>query len=307
MAVVIPCFNAGLVLLEAVASAEAEADELVIVDDGSTDPLTLRLLRDIGRRGIRIHSQENSGLSAARMAGAGATNCPYLLPLDADDVLEPGALSELADALDTHPWAAVAWGDLQTFGLTKFQVPSVPVLDPWFVTYASLLPGPGSLYRRTALYEVGGWCRERAWEDWDLWMALAEHEYRGIYVPRVVYRYRRSAGSMMMRSLDEYEDLYQELQRRHQRLFQERGRNRVRSSAPAAVKLLVPLVDRLPLRPLTKLWTFQVMAHLFWNGGFARTSALVLKALAVRSRCSLFPKRSWPGSLTRNGQGHMDA
>jgi glycosyltransferase involved in cell wall biosynthesis len=287
VAVIIPCYEAGETLAEAVASAEPEADELVIVDDGSTDGSCLAMLRDLENRGLQVIHQQNCGLSAARMTGLAATNSPYVFPLDSDDILEPGALSELAKALDEHPLAAAAWGDLQTFGLTNYRIPSVPALDPWFVTYATLLP-TSSLFRRDALAAIGGWQLRDPYEDWDMWMALAEHGFAGVYVPRVVYRYRRRAGGMMMASLGRYRDLYVELSQRHPVLFAERERNRRISPAPTALKMLVPLVARVPgLHPLRQLWVTQVLAHLFWNGGLRATTALIVQAVALRARRAL--------------------
>jgi glycosyltransferase involved in cell wall biosynthesis len=287
IAVVIPCYDAGDTLAEAVASAVPEADELVIVDDGSQDPKTLAVLADHAAQGFEVVRRENGGPAAARMSGVAATVSPYVFPLDSDDIITPGALIELANALDKHPLAAAAWGDLETFGLMNYRIPSVPTLDPWFVTYATLLPA-SSLFRREALTAVGGWQPPDAFEDWNLWMALAEHGFTGVYVPRVVYRYRRRREGLMMASIGRYGELYAELARQHPELFAGRERNRRLSSAPTPIKFLLPLVDRMPgLDPLKRLWVAQVLAHLFWNGGLRRTTALLVRALAARARAFL--------------------
>ena len=120
--------------------------------------------------------------------------------LDADDILEPGALAALATALSSAPDAAVAWGDVQTFGLTTFRVPTAPSLDPWLFTYTNCVPGTGCLTRRSAVVEAGGWQVRDGWEDWDLWLALAERGWKGVYVPRVTVRYRRDEGGRFMES-----------------------------------------------------------------------------------------------------------
>src|SRR6266511_1379632 len=284
VAVVLTCYNAGETLLDAVSSARDESGELVIVDDGSTEPRTLALLRDLEREGIDVVHRPNGGLSAALMTGVHATSNPYVFRFDSDDLLEPGALAKLADALDAHPNAVAAWGDLETFGLTSFRVPSVPTLDPWFVTYASLLPA-SSLFRRTALLEVGGWQLRGGYEDWDVWMALAERGHEGVYVPRVVYRYRRGRSGLLADSIARYPEHYEELQARHRRLFVDRAPNRRRSRAPRSLKVLLPLVDRLPgLSALTKLWVVQLLTHLFWNGGIRLTSRIAVQALTARAR-----------------------
>jgi glycosyltransferase involved in cell wall biosynthesis len=281
-AVVIPCYNGGATLIEAVESAQPEADELVVVDDGSTDAETLAVLRGLEGRGCRVIHGENRGLSAARMVGVAATTSPYIFPLDADDVLEPGALTELADVLDAHSSAAAAWGDLRTFGLTDYRIPSVPALDPWFVTYASLLPA-SSLYRREALSTVGGWQLVGPYGDWDMWMAFAEAGLKGVYLPRVIYHYRRHKKSMLLGSLERFDELYAELAARHHELFANRDRNRRASSAPVSLKVAVPLMERLPrVRPLQRLWGAQLLAHLFWNGGIGTSTLLLARAVHAR-------------------------
>ncbi len=285
VAVIVPCFNAGETLAETVASARDEAGELVIVDDGSDDPATLGLLAEFEADGLRVVRRRNGGLGPARMTGVESTSAPYVFPLDADDLLVPGALYGLATALDRDPDAAVAWGDLETFGLTSFRMPSAPVLDPWFVTYANLIP-VGSLYRREPLLAAGGWPGGlAALEDWMLWLALAEHGRGGVYVPGVVLRYRRRPGSMLMASLSRFDEIHARLREEHPRLFGERPRNRAQAAPPRLVKTLVPVVDRLPFVPrLWKLWAFQVLSLAFWNGGPWLAARLVVRTLSGRLR-----------------------
>ncbi len=174
IAVVIPCYNDGGTLFEALASVERQEDcELVVVNDGSDEPATHRVLTDLRRRGIRVVDRDNGGLSAARMTGTRATSARYVFPLDADDILEPGALSRLADALDDDPAAVAAWGDVEQFGRYTRRLRVQRTLDPWRVTYLTGIPGT-VLYRRSALLAVGGWHLQEGYEDWDLWMSLAE-------------------------------------------------------------------------------------------------------------------------------------
>src|SRR5688572_26595329 len=93
VAVVVPCFNDPAVP-EAVASIRLqEPVEVVVVDDGSTDPEGLAALDTLRAEGVRVVRQENQGLSAARMTGVRHTTAPFIFALDSDDVLAPGSLS----------------------------------------------------------------------------------------------------------------------------------------------------------------------------------------------------------------------
>lgn len=285
VAIVLTCYNDGATLGEAVASIRQESSdaELVLVDDGSTDPVTLAVLAQLEQEGVDVIHQPNQGPSMAAMAGFRATSASLVMRFDSDDVLAPGAIAALADALDAAPKAAAAWGDFQTFGATTFRVPTAPALDPWLVTYVNCVPGAACLFRRAALAEAGGWQLGNGFEDWDLWMSLAELGYPGAYVPTVIFRYRRDEGGRQMASVAHTAAHYDDLRRRHERLFAMRSENRRRSAAPLALKLMVPVVDALPWVPrLAKIQLCELFTHLFWNGGVRMTVPMVRQAIAVR-------------------------
>ena len=277
-AVVVPCFDEGDTLAETVASVRQDPTplELVVVDDGSTEPACMRVLDELEQDGVHVIHQDNRGPSAATMAGFEATSTPYVMRLDADDLLEPGALATLAEALDRAPDAALAWGDVQTFGMTTFRIPTAPRFDPWLLTYTNCIPGAGCLLRRSAVFEAGGLQLRDGWEDWDLWLAFAEKGWKGVYVPRVVFRYRRDEAGRHSESLTDAEFHFEELRRRHRELFARRAENRRRSDAPGTVKLAVLLIEKLPmLNRLARIQLCELVTHLFWNGG-ARVTATML-------------------------------
>jgi glycosyltransferase involved in cell wall biosynthesis len=168
MAILVACYNDGATIGETIASLRREAEtELIIVDDGSTDPGTLEALAALEQDGVQVRRQENAGPASAWMAGLGATSAPYVLPFSSDDLLVPGATALLADALDANPGAAVAWGDMHTFGSASAYIPTTPALCPWQVTYVNTQPGIAA-FRRDLLLEAGGWQLRRGIEDWDL-------------------------------------------------------------------------------------------------------------------------------------------
>jgi glycosyltransferase involved in cell wall biosynthesis len=246
VAVIVPCFDDGETLPMTLASLQGqEPHELVVVDDGSTAASTLRVLADLERSGTRVVRRPNGGLSAARMTGVAATSARYVFPLDADDELAPGAIEALADALDASPAAKLAWGDVEIFGAKSFRFRLPDRLDPWHLTYLNDVPGT-CLIRRSALLAGGGYVLPSGYEDWDLWLTFVERGWNGVRVPRVVLRYRRSAGRMNEDSLARHEDLYRTLRERHRPLFAARRRNWLRTRAPLTARLLLPLVAAAP-------------------------------------------------------------
>jgi glycosyltransferase involved in cell wall biosynthesis len=116
LSVVIPTYNYAGVLGRAVESVVAQLDEvsaeLVIVDDGSTDD-TQRVLEQLQRQHsgrLRALHKPNGGASSARNLGIRETSGDYLIFLDADDELAPGALAALGEHLATHPQTRLVIG-----------------------------------------------------------------------------------------------------------------------------------------------------------------------------------------------------
>jgi glycosyltransferase involved in cell wall biosynthesis len=247
VAVVVACYNDGATLGEALATLEAqEPVELVVVNDGSTDPATVAVLEELRDRGVHVVDQSNTGLPGARMTGVGATSARFVYPLDADDGVAPGALARLADALDADPAAALAWGDQQLFGDFSLLSPRADSLDPWAITHINGLP-VSTMVRRSALAETGGWQLRGGYEDWDLWMALAERGHRGVHVGGPTQLYRIHGQRMLAETRSRHADQFGRLRERHPGLFARRRRAWLRSSSPWRMRLLLPLVARLPL------------------------------------------------------------
>src|SRR5215470_15436710 len=114
ISVVIPCFNHGEFLPEAVASVKnirREDIEMIVVDDGSTDEQTRKEMDTLCAQGIKVIRQENQGLGAARNAGAAASQGEYLFPLDADDRLRAGWIDRGIAILESDPQVGVVYGD----------------------------------------------------------------------------------------------------------------------------------------------------------------------------------------------------
>jgi glycosyltransferase involved in cell wall biosynthesis len=246
IAVVIPCFNDGPLAREAVACLDAqEPTETVVVDDASTDEATLAVLAQLRDEGVKVVRHDvNQGLSAARMTGLRETVAPFVFLLDSDDLLAPQSLTPLADLLSSRPEIAVAWSDYQEFG-TRSRVVSVPPrLDPYRVAYRNEYP-VSSLYRRDLLERIGGWHDIEGmvgYEDWHMWMTLAERGERGLHAgPGAVSTLRRLHGTRMLSGAERnHRTLYRALRRLHPCLFSEIRAHRGRSDLPVLWRLLYP-------------------------------------------------------------------
>jgi glycosyltransferase involved in cell wall biosynthesis len=249
VAVIIPCFNDGATLMEAVRSAQGQSriDELVVVDDGSTDLATLDVAAALEAEGVTVVHRPNGGPGAARMSGVRACRADYIFALDADDRLLPGALAALAEALDRDGDLALVWGDYQLFGAQGYRQRTAPVLDPWQITYQNDAQGTSMMIRRSALLAAGGWDESGGYEDWDLLMSLAERSAKGRRVEAVVYEYRQHGARTLAADAARHADVYALLRSRHPALFADRRAAWSRSCAPLPLRLALPVIFVLPI------------------------------------------------------------
>ena len=247
MAVVVPCFNAGRLLLETIASLdEAEPLEIVVVDDASDDPLTHDALTNLETAGVKVIRQpENGGAACARTAGMRATVAPFVFPLDADDLAIPGRIAQAADVLERHPDAVACIGDYEEFGRGTI-VRAVPhILDPYRVAYTNEYPITAVL-RRSALERHGAWRdpspTHRGYEDWNLWMDLAQDRERVVHLGAVLYRRRMHAPGLDVKQRERHAHLYRALQTTHPGLFGQLPEHRRRTTLSPSRAALYPLL-----------------------------------------------------------------
>jgi glycosyltransferase involved in cell wall biosynthesis/predicted NUDIX family NTP pyrophosphohydrolase len=225
ISVIIPCYNLGIYLDEAVQSVLAQtmhAFEIIIVDDGSTDKATCALLNNFNRPKTRLVRQENKGLAAARNRGIRESTGRYICCLDADDRLQPEFLEKAFTVLDTQPAVGFVTGYFQMFGertdVFRYQTCAFPEM---LVYNQAVEP---SLFRREAWERAGGYCEtftSSGIEDWDLWITILELGYRAEVIPEIVwnYRMRHDQMSTKMYRPDTWGALCRELFVRHEKTY----------------------------------------------------------------------------------------
>ncbi len=153
---VITTYNSGALLEEALESVLAQTrqpDEILVIDDGSTDDTAERIKR-FGDR-IRYHWQENGGTSQVRNLASRMVRFPWIAFLDADDLWLPERLEVQEAWLRDHPDCEAVFGQMRNFahpGMESQYDVRMHHLDQW-------LPGwcPSTmLIRRETLVRSGG-------------------------------------------------------------------------------------------------------------------------------------------------------
>jgi len=179
--------------------------ELIVVDDGSTDGSSRRVLDWMRAHEdaavLLLRHPVNRGLGAARNSALGWARGEFCFILDADNEIYPRCFDRLATALRDDGDAAFAYGMHERF--TSAGAQELINIFPWEPerlrtgNYIDAM----AMIRTTLLRErFGGYTTNRrlhGWEDYDLWCSVAEEELHGAFVPEVVARYRSSEHSML--------------------------------------------------------------------------------------------------------------
>ncbi len=212
VSVVVAAHNAEATLEETCLAALGQthrALELIVVDDGSTDrtvDIVARLAAADPR--VRLISQQNLGVAAARNAGIAVAQGEFIAPLDADDLWDVTKIARQVQRFeDCGPATGVvyawwAWLDAANRVIDRSPQWRVEgrVLDRLLeVNFTGCASVP--LFRRSCVVEAGGYdssllARDsQGCEDWDLVLRVAERHEVGV-APAVLVGYRRYAGSM---------------------------------------------------------------------------------------------------------------
>jgi glycosyltransferase involved in cell wall biosynthesis len=218
--VVITCFNYGAFLGESVQSALAQAGgppHVIVIDDGSTDPHTQAELERLPSQ-VRLVRQPNAGVAEARNLGLRMAATPYVLALDADDLLAEDALVRLRRALEADPALGFSYGVIRFFGAWE-GVLAMPPYDAYRLLYRHNI-GPTGLIRRELFEDVGGYDPAfHGYEDWEFWLQALERGWRGRRVEAVTLLQRRHGHSRHFGARPRYRATFHQLRRKHRVLY----------------------------------------------------------------------------------------
>ncbi len=213
VSVIIPCYNQGRFLGDAVESALKQTLddlEVIVVDDGSSDD-TAKVVESFTDPRIRFIRQANLGAGAARNTGFRASTGTYVNFLDADDYLSPHKLARQAAALDADPSIALAFCDIahvDAGGKPAGNYSVKSAFRPFSNDLLALLlaggfvPPHAFLIRRDVIDAVGLFDDTGAvagCEDYDLWLRVAASGHRAFYVDEKDVFYRIHGSNMSLR------------------------------------------------------------------------------------------------------------
>lgn len=184
ISIIIPTYNHASSLATTIESVLSQKDvdlEVIVVNDGSTDNTRALLEGYVNNPRVQVIHQENQGRNPARNRGFEASSGEYLLFLDADANIEPGALKKLQTALDTTD-AAFAYGDF-TYGFKRFTAGPFNATN---LRKQNTIHTSALIRRR----DFPGFDNEvKRFQDWDLWLTILEQGGEGVYIPEELMQF----------------------------------------------------------------------------------------------------------------------
>lgn len=201
VSIIIPCYNMAEYVVETLHSAHDQTfrdAEVIVIDDASTDSSVPRVAAINGR--VIMH-KENRGLAATRNTGWRLASGEFVLPLDADDKLDPTYLQKTVLMMTEGVGVVATWMEIFD-SHTEFcgsPASTYPIFTP---TRQSILDGNNlpccSLIRRSVLEQVGGWPdTPKGSEDWALWAKITcQTNWQIKVLPEYLFKYRVRPNSM---------------------------------------------------------------------------------------------------------------
>ncbi len=215
VSVIIPCYNLGKYLDEAVDSVLSQTYidyEIIIVNDGSTDEFTINLLKGYSKPKTVVLTTTNQGLPATRNYGIGQSSGEYICCLDADDRYHPEFLEKTVKVFEED--INFEYGIVTTnFELFEKSSDKIEVID--FNPYALAVENRfhvASLFRQKCWEEVGGYATNLSgYQDWNFWLSIISREYKWYTVKEFLFYYRDREGSMLKGSDLKRDDIFKKI------------------------------------------------------------------------------------------------
>ena len=226
VSVVIPCYNDGKYIEQAVSSVEPERKpdvEIIVVDDGSDDPATLQILEKLRLQGVQVMRSSHEGPSGARNMGIAKARGRYILPLDADDRIESAYIDAAKKLLDADDTLGIVYCHADLFGAEKgpWRLPDYS-LDQMLIDNIVFVT---AMFRREDWVRVGGFRTDMEWgmEDYDFFLSILELDRSICQLPDIYFHYRirkKSRTERYKRDFHQVEQTYERIYEHHRALYQ---------------------------------------------------------------------------------------
>lgn len=212
ISVVIPCFNHGQYIEEAISSVinsvKNFSTEIIVVNDGSTDENTIQVLNNLkfdnGISGYVIH-QTNGGLANARNNGIKKASGDFIIPLDSDNKLTEIYLNEAVSIMLKDENIQIIYGDAFCFG-NEVGLKKNHSIDTFKLLYSNHIDAC-AIFRKKVWIDVNGYSEDMPYmgcEDWNFWLKCLDNNFHFFYLNKICFEYRVLENSMIRSVKDDF-------------------------------------------------------------------------------------------------------
>lgn len=226
VSVIMPCYNDGKYIMEAIDSIVKQTYqnwELIIVDDGSDDEETKRIINEIQNPKIKVFHTEHLRPAGARNYGIQKAEGTYILPVDSDDRIHEEYMEKAVKMIESNPRIGVVYCKAELFGeksgswnLPDYSFKHMLLDNIVFVT---------ALFYKSDWEKVGGFNTSMAqgMEDYDFWLSILGLEREICQIPEVLFYYRIKPVSRTTNFQDncvQVQNTYQQIYYNHKEFYQ---------------------------------------------------------------------------------------
>jgi len=216
LSVVIPCFNHGKYINEAIQSVLAYPGhkdlEIIVINDGSTDPFTIEVLNKIDHPNIKVINQVNQGLGKSRNNGIKLASADIIFVLDSDNRIDPRFIPEALNLFNNDKDLGVVYCDSIIFDDTKSIKRKIQKFDPRVLLMKNYIDAC-AFFRKSIWTQLGGYDENMPYmglEDWDFWIRNIGIKTKFYHLKQHWFYYRDTPNSMAKSTTDQkYTILYE--------------------------------------------------------------------------------------------------
>ncbi|MBR4983268.1 MAG: glycosyltransferase family 2 protein [Lachnospiraceae bacterium] len=242
-----PCYNDGKYIKEAIQSLKEQTYpfwELVVIDDGSTDKETIKIVESLESENITVLHSKHLGPSGARNYGIQCAKGKYILPLDSDDKIASTYMEKAVHILENDSDIGVVYCEADLFGekngkwdLPAYSFEQMLIDNVVFIT---------ALFYKEDWEKVGGFNvnMKQGMEDYDFWLSILELGRTIYQIPEILFHYRIKPVSRTTKFQSEtnrMKEAYRQIYHNHKDFYE-------RNSEQYALLLRDALIEQIHIR-----------------------------------------------------------